>query len=83
MSERIVTYHSTNAGAGKAWVAYVDLGHDYLGIRFEGATEEEAYVKASDFWAKDQAKRDEVKASREEARRKAAETRARKQSEAA
>jgi hypothetical protein len=79
MTERVVTYHSTNADPAQAWVAYIDLGADYLGIRFSGASEEEAFVKASDFWAKDQAKREEVRASREAARVKAAETRAKRQ----
>jgi hypothetical protein len=78
MNEPIITYHSTNAAPKRAWVAYVDLGHDYLGIRFEGETEEEAFSKADDFWKADQAKREAVIASREAARVKAAETRARK-----
>jgi hypothetical protein len=78
MTERIVTYSSVNADPAQAWVAYIDLGADYLGIRFSGASEEEAYVKASEFWDKDRAKREANIASREEARRKAAETRARK-----
>lgn len=78
MTERIVTYHSVNADPDKAWVAYVDLGHDYLGVRFSGATEEEAYVKASDFWEADRLKREATIAAREEGRRKAAATRARK-----
>lgn len=82
MTEKIITYHSLNAKPEQAWVAYVDLGHDYLGIRFSGATEAEATAKAAEFWAEEQEARDAVKASREEARRKAAETRARKAAEA-
>jgi len=78
MSEPIVTYHSVNADPARAWVAYIDLGHDYLGIRFSGSSEEEAFVKATDFWAEKQAERDAAKASREAARLKAAQTRAQK-----
>lgn len=76
--EKIVTYHSVNAVPDRAWVAYVDLGSDYLGIRFHGDTEEQAAGRASEFWEADRAKREETIANREEARRKAAETRARK-----
>lgn len=79
MTERIVTYSSLNADPAQAWVAYVDLGADYLGIRFSGASEEEAFGKATDFWEKDRAKREANIAAREEGRRKAAETRARKE----
>lgn len=78
MNEPIITYHSKTAAPKRAWVAYVDLGHDYLGIRFEGETEEVAFSKADTFWKADQAKREATIASREAARIKAAETRARK-----
>jgi hypothetical protein len=78
MTERIVTYRSENAAPGREWVAYIDLGTDYLGIRFQGETEAEAVSRADEFWEKDRAKREAAIASREEARVKAAETRARK-----
>lgn len=79
MNERIVTYHSVNADADKAWVAYVDLGADYLGIRFSAATEPEVLAKANVFWSEKEAEREAARASREAARVKAAETRSRKQ----
>lgn len=78
MSGNIVTYHSDNAPAGREWAAYIDMGADYLGVRFTATTEEAAAAKASEFWEKDRAKREENIASREAARIKAAETRAKK-----
>lgn len=60
----IVTYRSENAQPGKEWAAYVDLGTDYLGIRFHGSTEAEAIKNAEEFWAKDQKKREQTAANR-------------------
>jgi len=76
MTEKIVTYVSTNARAGQEWVAYIDLGADYLGIRFSGSTESEAQTKAAEFWEKDRAQRDETRARVEAGRAKSAATRA-------
>lgn len=76
---RIVTYHSTNADAGREWVAYlVEPNGDYLPVRFHGATEANATAAAQAEWDKHEAERTTNAARREEARRKAAETRARK-----
>ncbi len=80
MSEIIVTYHSATAKAGREWVAYVDLGADYLGIRFHGTTEGEAIEKASDFWEASRAEREETRARIEAGRAKSAATRAAKSS---
>lgn len=78
MSEKIVTYFSSNADTTRSWLAYVDLGHDYLGIRFHGATESDAYGKAETFWEETRLVREQNKERIEEGRKKAAETRAKK-----
>lgn len=78
MTEAIVTYCSENAKPALRWVAYIDLGHDYLGIRFSGETEDEARTKASDFWEASRAEREETRARVEAGRAKAAATRAAK-----
>lgn len=76
----IRTYHSANSPARMAWVAYIDQGEgDYLPVRFNGTTEAEARATAQAEWDKHEAEREANLARREEARRKAAETRARKQ----
>jgi hypothetical protein len=76
----IRTYCSENAPARMTWIAYIDQGFgDYLPVRFNGATEDEARAAAQAEWDKYEAEREANIARREEARRKAAETRARKQ----
>lgn len=78
MTEKIITYSSSNSDERRSWLAFVDLGHDYLGIRFSGSTEAEAKGKAETFWEETRAKREENKARIEEGRKKAAETRSKK-----
>lgn len=81
---RIVTYHSTNADDGREWAAYlVQPNGDYLPVRFHGATEDDARFAAQAEWDKHEAVRVETIANREEGRRKAAETLARKKAKAA
>lgn len=80
---RIVTYHSANADEGREWAAYlVEPNGDYLPVRFHGATEDDARFVAKAEWDKHEAEREANLARREEGRRKAAETRARKSVEA-
>ena len=79
---RIVTYQSGNADAGKEWVSYlVQPNGDYLPVRFHGDTEGAARSAAQAEWDKHEAERIQNIARREEARRKAAETRSRKRGE--
>lgn len=81
---RVVTYHSANADDGREWAAYlVEHNGDYLPVRFHGATEDDARFAAQAEWEKHRAKREANIARREEGRRKAAETLARKKAEAA
>lgn len=67
-----------NPANGPSYVAYVVLNDEFLGIRFEGSTEDEARTKATTFFEETRAKRETTRANIEEGRRKAAETRARK-----
>lgn len=75
----IRTYLSTNAPERLTWVAFIDMSNgDYLPVRFGGPTEESARAAAQAEWDKHEAERERNIAAREEGRRKAAETRARK-----
>lgn len=79
----IVTYRSDNAEPRRAWLAFiVEANGDYLPVRFQGSTEEHARATAQAEWDKHRAEREANIAAREEGRRKAAETRARKLAEA-
>lgn len=76
---RIVTYRSENADAGREWIAFlVEPNGSYLPAYFRGASEAEASGAASAEWEKHREVREANIARREEGRRKAAETRARK-----
>ncbi|MET3924572.1 hypothetical protein [Devosia sp. 2618] len=78
---RIVTYHSTNAEARKSWLAFiVEANGAYLPVRFQSDTEEAAKALAQEEWDRHSAEREANQARREEGRRKAAETLARKAS---
>lgn len=80
---RIVTYSSVNADQGKSWLAFiVEPNGDYLPVRFQSPTEDQARANAEAEWEKHRAEREANIASREEGRRKADETRARKLAEA-
>ena len=80
---RIVTYCSDNADPQKRWLAFiVEPNADNQPVRFQSATEEQATALAQAEWDKHKAERDANIAAREEGRRKAAETRARKMVEA-
>lgn len=75
---KIVTYRSQNAPTGKEWMAYILLENEYLPVRFNGCTEDEAVELAKNEWDRHEEERERNIAAREEGRRKAAETRARK-----
>lgn len=76
---RIVTYHSMNADARKAWLAFiVEANGDYLPVRFQSDTEEAAKALAQAEWDKHSAQREANIAAREAGRIKAAATRAKK-----
>ncbi|KKB80811.1 hypothetical protein VW35_00960 [Devosia soli] len=76
---RVVTYQSTNADAGKEWIAFLTMPNgEYLPVRFQGATEDAASDAALAEWEKHRAEREANLARREEGRRKAAKTRSRK-----
>lgn len=76
---RIVTYRSTNADDGRKWAAYlVQPNGDYLPVRFHGATEDDARFAAQAEWDKHEQERVRNLVRKEEASRKAAETKARK-----
>ena len=47
----IVTYHSTNNKP--EWFAYCKPQGEFLGVRFEGSTEEEAITRAKNWWLKE------------------------------
>lgn len=74
----IVTYSSTNAAAGKEWLAYLILPAGRLPLAFFASTEADARNAAQSEWDKHAAEREANHRNREEGRRKAAETRARK-----
>lgn len=79
----IRTYESANAPERLRWVAFIDMSNgDYLPVRFNGPTEADALATAQAEWDKHEATREANIASREAARLKAAETRARKASNA-
>ena len=78
---RIVTYTSTNADPGKEWVAWLILEGGRLPVAFFADTEEKARNEAKAEWDKWADVRQRNIAAREEGRRKAAETRARKKGE--
>lgn len=76
---RIVSYRSENADPGKEWIAFlVEPNGTYLPAYFRGATEAAAIGAAQAEWDKHEAVREQNISRREEGRRKAAETRARK-----
>ena len=78
----IRTYKSENAPDRLTWIAFIDMGDgDYLPVRFSGASEDDAASAAQAEWDKHEAERERNIAAREEGRRKAAETRARKKTE--
>lgn len=74
----ITTYHSVNADSGKQWLAFLVLPSGRLPMTFFAASEAEARSEAQALWDKHEAEREASHARREEGRRKAAETRARK-----
>lgn len=76
---RVVTYQSANADPGREWIAFLTLpSGEYLPVRFQGPTEADATGSALAEWEKHRTEREANIARREEGRRKAAETRARK-----
>ena len=79
----IVTYNSVNAAPGKEWLAYLILPSGRLPLAFFAASEAEARNSAQTEWDKHAAEREANAQAREEGRRKAAETRARKLKEEA
>jgi hypothetical protein len=74
----ITTYHSDNAPAKRRWLAYLVQDGRSLPVSFYGETEREAHDAAKAEWDKWEVVRAKNIAAREEGRRKAAETRARK-----
>lgn len=78
----VVTYHSVNAESGKEWLAYLVLPSGRLPVAFFAETEESAVSEATDLWDKHAAERQINHDRREEGRRKAAETRAKKKESA-
>lgn len=74
----IWTYHSANAPAGKEWVAWLVLPSGRLPVAFFADTEAHVRSEAQTLWDKHAAEREAIHHRREEGRRKAAETRARK-----
>lgn len=75
-----VTYRSANAASGREWLAWICLDGSFLPVYFFGDTEAEAHEKAKAEWDKHEETRNRNIAAREEGRKKAAETRARKAS---
>ena len=49
----IVTYHSTNNKP--EWFAYLKPNGEFLGVRMEGSTEEEAIERAKNWWINERA----------------------------
>jgi len=78
---RIVTYYSDNSDLGKEWLAYLILPSGRLPLAFFAPTENDARMLAQTEWDKHREERERNHQSREEGRRKAAETRARKKGE--
>ena len=74
----IVTYRSENADAGKEWLAYLILPSGRLPLAFFAPSEDEARQLAQAEWDKHAEERQINHDRREEGKRKAAETRARK-----
>lgn len=74
----IVTYHSDNAALGKEWLAYLILPSGRLPLAFFAPSEDEARNAAQSEWDKHAKERQAAHDRREEAKRKAAETKARK-----
>lgn len=73
-----VTYRSANAQQGREWIAWICLDGGFLPVYYFGDTEEEAESKAREEWEKHRETRERNIAAREEGRKKAAETRAKK-----
>lgn len=78
----IVTYQSQNAHQRRQWIAFIEVEGAYLTAFFQGETEQAAHDAASAEWEKHRAVREANIAAREEGRRKAAETKAKKKAEA-
>lgn len=74
----IVTYHSNHADTNRSWIAFLVVNGEYLTVYFNGSTEAEAMAKAKAEWDNHEVERERNIAAREEGRRKAAETLARK-----
>ena len=74
--ERIITYRSENADAGKEWLAKIIHPRTALHIFFEGTTEAAARDQALAFW-------DEHRREREEAWARLAEARAKRKEKSA
>lgn len=73
-----VSYRSSNAKPGREWICWICLDGDYLPVYFFGTSEVEAEAKAYEEWEKHRETRERNIAAREEGRKKAAETRAKK-----
>ncbi len=52
MSHTFITYHSTNAPADEAWIAYINGWK----VKFTGNTEQEAKDKAEALWTSERAR---------------------------
>ena len=74
----VATYHSLNADAGKEWLAYLILPSGRLPLAFFADSEGVAAHLAKTEWDKHTAQREANHRSREEAKIKAAATKARK-----
>jgi hypothetical protein len=74
----IWTYHSANSEPGKEWLAYLILPTGRLPLAFFATSEDEARTSAQAEWDKHREEREQNHQRREEGRRKAAETKARK-----
>lgn len=67
-----------NPNDGPKFVSYFVLNNEFLGIRFEADTYDDAYLKALTMFEETREKREATRARIEEGRIKAAETRAKK-----
>ena len=82
INEKYVTYSSENARPECRWIAYIDIGGaNYLPVRYTAPTEEEAISRARASWAEKRAEREKKILARRVAKRKTAETKARKAAE--
>lgn len=76
MTERIITYRSENADAGKEWLAKIVHPRTTMHVFFEAPTEADVIGAASAFWEKHRAEREAAWARRDatKAARKSKET---------